>query len=301
MGNQLEFRHLKYFLAVAEDLHFRKAAERLYISQPGLSRQIKQMEDDLGMKLFERHNRKVELTQAGDYLKNELTRNLRQLDDIINHAKLLHDGKKGQLKLGYVGSAIQKIIPELLINYRTEHPDIVFSLKEMDNQKQIEELLNFNIDIGFVRLEQVPKTIEIKRIVSDTFCIVLPENHHIDASNFKNLSQLKDESFILFDPEYSKFYYDKVLQIFQDSGFAPLVSHLTIHASSIYKLVENNFGVSIVPKSLTTSTTKGIKFIELDGIPQRTDLSLVWNKTNRNPLLNGVLDVVSTLTHDKIL
>jgi DNA-binding transcriptional LysR family regulator len=79
------------------------------------------------------------------------------------------------------------------------------------------------------------------------------------------------------------------------------VSHLTIQSSSIYKLVENNFGVSIVPKSLTTSNTKGIKFIELDGIPQRTDLSLVWNKTNRNPLLNGVLDVVSTLTQDKIL
>tara|TARA_R110002126_G_scaffold89297_2_gene213467 strand:+ start:970 stop:1869 length:900 start_codon:yes stop_codon:yes gene_type:complete len=298
MGNQLEFRHLKYFLAVAEDLHFRKAAERLYISQPGLSRQIKQMEDDLGMKLFERHNRKVELTEAGDYLKNELTRNLRQLDDIINHAKLLHDGKKGQLKLGYVGSAIQKIIPELLINYRTENPDIVFSLKEMDNQKQIEELLNFNIDMGFVRLEQVPKTIEIKRIVSDTFCIVLPKKHQIDVSNFKNLSQLKDESFILFDPEYSKFYYDKVLQIFQDSGFTPLVSHLTIHASSIYKLVENNFGVSIVPKSLTSNNPKGVKFIELDGIPQRTDLSLVWNKTNRNPLLNGVLDLVLKLTHD---
>ncbi len=299
MSNQLEFRHLKYFLAVAEDLHFRKAAERLYISQPGLSRQIKQMEEDLGLKLFERHNRKVALTEVGKYLKNELTINLKQLDDIINHAKLLHDGKKGQLTLGYVGSAMQKIIPELLLSYRTEHPDIVFSLKEMDNQKQIEELLNFNIDMGFVRLEQVPKTIEIRRILSDTFCLVLPEKHQIEASNFKNLSQLKDESFILFDPEYSTSYYNKVLQIFQDSGFTPLVSHLTIHASSIYKLVENHFGVSIVPKSLTSSKTKGVKFIELGCIPQRTDLSLVWNKTNRNPLLSGVLDLVLKLAHEK--
>ena len=295
MSNQLEIRHIKYFLAVAEALHFRKAAERLYISQPGLSRQIKQMEADLGLQLFDRHNRKVVLTQAGNYLKDELTRNLKQLDEIIDHAKLLHDGKKGQLKLGYVGSAMQKIIPELLINYRTKHPDIVFSLKEMDNQKQIEELLNFSIDIGFVRLEQVPKTIEIKRIISDTFCLVLPKTHPISASNFKNLAQLKDESFILFDPEYSESYYSKVLQIFQDSGFTPLVSHLTIHASSIYKLVENNFGVSIVPKSLTTNKTFGVKFIELDRIPQRTDLSLVWNKTNRNPLLTEVLDLVLNL------
>jgi DNA-binding transcriptional LysR family regulator len=292
MGNQLEFRHLRYFLAVAEDLHFRKAAERLYMSQPGLSRQIKQMEEDLGLKLFERHNRKVVLTDAGIYLKNELTKNLKQLDDIINYAKLLHNGKKGQLKLGYVGSAMQNIIPELLIKYRAEQPGVVFSLKEMDNQKQIEALLDFNIDIGFVRLEEVPKTIEKKRIVSDMFCLVLPEKHPIHNSNFENLSQLKNESFILFDPEYSKSYYNKVLQIFKDSGFTPLVSHLTIHAGSIYKLVENSFGVSIVPKSLTVNKSKGIKFIELDSIPQRTELSLVWNKENRNPLLDGLLGIV---------
>jgi len=155
MSYQLEIRHLKYFIAVAEDLHFRKAAERLYISQPGLSRQIKQMEDNLGVLLFERHNRKVVLTKAGNYLKRELTRNFKQLDDIINHAQLIHEGKKGQLKFGYVGSAIQQIIPDLLLSYRNEHPDIVFNLKEMDNQKQIENLLNYTIDIGFVRLERV--------------------------------------------------------------------------------------------------------------------------------------------------
>jgi len=104
MSNQIEFRHLKYFLAVAEDLHFRKAAERLYISQPGLSRQIKQMEDDLGIKLFERHNRKVELTEVGKYLKKEIKGNLKRLDDILNYAKLLNDGIDGNLKFGYVGS-----------------------------------------------------------------------------------------------------------------------------------------------------------------------------------------------------
>jgi len=291
MSNQLEFRHLKYFLAVAEDLHFRKAAERLYISQPGLSRQIKQMETDLGVQLFERHNRKVELTKVGEYLKNELTINLKLLDDIINHAKLLHNGKKGQLKLGYVGSAMQQIIPKLLLNFRKDNPDIIFSLKEMDNQKQIEGLLNFNIDIGFVRLEHLPKTIEKLTVLSDTFCLVLPENHHIDASNFKKLSQFKNESFILFDPKYSESYYQKVVQIFEDNGFSPIISHLTIHANSIYKLVENNFGISIVPKSLVLKNGKGIKFIELASISQRTDLSLVWNKNNRNPLLYTILDL----------
>lgn len=295
MSNQLELRHLRYFLAVAEDLHFRKAAERLYISQPGLSRQIKQMEDDLELKLFERHNRKVVLTEAGKYLKDEFTRNLKQLDDAINHAKLIHYGKIGQIKLGYVGSAMQQLIPQLLISYRETKPDVVFSLKEMDNSKQINALLNFDLDIGFVRLEEVPKTIEKKCIKSDVFCLVLPEGHHINELNFENILQLKAESFILFDPEYSESYYNNVLQVFKDSGFKPSISHLTIHASSIYNLVKNNFGISIVPKSLASNQIKGVKFIELDKIPQRTDLSVVWNKANRNPLLPELLDLIFSL------
>ncbi|WP_346880792.1 LysR family transcriptional regulator [uncultured Algibacter sp.] len=295
MSYQLELRHIHYFLAVAEDLHFRKAAERLYISQPGLSRQIKQMEEDLGILLFERHNRKVELTKAGTYLKRELSIYVKQLDDTFNHAHLLHQGKKGQLKLGYVGSAMQQIIPNLLLQSKKENPDIVFNLKEMDNQKQIDGLLNFDVDLGFVRLERVPNNIEIKPVLKDTFCLVLPKNHPIDTLNFKKLSQFKDDSFILFDPEYSKSYYEKVIQIFEDAGFTPSVSHLTIHSSSIYKLVENNFGISIVPKSLTLDTKEKVKFIELDMIKQRTDLSIVWNKMNRNPILTDVLNLVKHL------
>ncbi len=295
MSNQLELRHLNYFLAVAEELHFRKAAERLYISQPGLSRQIKQMEEDLGIQLFERHNRKVALTKAGAYLKNELSIHLKQMDDIITHAKLLHEGKKGQLKLGYVGSAMQHIIPNLLLKYKEQHPDVVFSLKETDNQKQIEDLLNFKIDLGFVRLEHTPSSINKQIILKDTFCLVLPKSHKVDASNFKNLLQLEHEPFILFDPEYSESYYNKVLQVFQESGFSPLISHLTIHASSIYKLVEHNFGISIVPKSLINTNTKGVKFIELKKIRQRTELSVVWNKNNRNPLLIHILDLINNL------
>ena len=292
MSYQIELRHIKYFLAVAEDLHFRKAAERLFISQPGLSRQIKQMEDDLGMVLFERHNRKVELTKAGAYLQNELTTNLKHLDHIIEHAKLLNDGFGGDLKLGYVGSAMQQIIPDLLLKFKNTHGDILFSLTEMDNQKQIESLFLQDIDLGFVRLERAPRGIEIRPVLKESFCLVLPVNHKLNVSDFKNMSQLKAESFILFDPEYSATYYEKVMQIFDDSGFLPNVSHKTIHADSIYKLVENGFGVSIVPKSLT-SENKKIKFIELNKISQRTTLSAVWSKGNRNPVLDKILKFIN--------
>ncbi len=289
MGYQIDFRHLKYFLAVAENLHFRKAAERLFISQPGLSRQIKQMEDDLEIQLFVRHNRKVVLTTAGEYLKNEVTQNLQNLERIISHAKLIQEGKNGALKFGYVGSAMQNIIPNILVNFKKEHPNVKFGLQEMDNKKQITSLLSQNIDIGFVRLDRVPRGIAMQPILKESFCLVLPKNHSINATNFENLNQLKEESFILFDPSYSPSYYEKVMQIFDDSGFSPIISHNTIHAASIYKLVENNFGLSIVPKSLQNGYNLDVQFIELTEISQRTTLSIVWNKNNRNPILTSLL------------
>jgi DNA-binding transcriptional LysR family regulator len=293
MSNQTEFRHYKYFLAVAEKLHFRKAAEQLFISQPGLSRQIKQMENDLGIKLFERHNRKVELTKAGEYLQKELSDNFKRLDDIVSRAKLLNDGVDGNLKFGYVGSAMQKVIPELLLKFGKKYPNVLINLTEIDNKNQIQALLNQKIDIGFVRMERVPRELNIKPFFEDTFSLVLPKAHKINASNFYNLLQLKDEHFVLFDASYSESYYEKVMQIFDDSGFTPLVSHSTVNASSIYRLVENNLGVSIVPTSLKSGYDLGIKFIELLDIPQRTTLKIVWNKNNSNPILNNFLNLIN--------
>lgn len=289
MSYQIEIRHLKYFLAVAEELHFRKAAEKLFISQPGLSKQIKFLEEELGVILFERHNRKVVLTKVGEYLKKEFTTQLNTLSHTLENAKLLQDGKKGELKIGYVGSAMQDVIPNLLLKFEKNHPDILFDLKELDNQKQIKDLVSLNLDLGFVRLERVPRNLEILPILKENFCLVLPKNHKIDATNFKGLQQFKEEQFILFDAKYSTSYYEKVMQIFDDCGFSPLVSHNTIHSSSIFKLVENNFGISIIPKSLAQKRGHKIKFVELNMIPQKTTLSVIWNKKSDNLILNKFL------------
>jgi DNA-binding transcriptional LysR family regulator len=293
MSYQTEFRHFRYFLALAEDLHFRKASERLFISQPGLSRQIKQMEEALGVNLFERHNRKVKLTKAGEYMQRELINNFQRLDDIISHAKLLNDGMDGNLKLGYVGSAMQRVIPDLLLKFKEEHPNVLFDINEMDNNKQIKALLKQEIDVGFVRMERVPRGLNILPLFEDTFSLVLPADHKVDASNFEGLSQFKDEPFILFDSSYSQSYYEKVMQIFDDAGFSPIISHNTVNASSIFRLIENNFGVSIVPTSLKLGYDMKIKFIELDEIPQRTTLKLVWNSVNTNPLLDNFLHIAN--------
>lgn len=289
MSYHLELRHIRYFLAVAEDLHFRKAAERLYISQPGLSRQIKEMEEGIGIQLFERTNKKVSLTKAGVFLQKEFQEYFKGLEHTIQHARLLHDGLLGKLKLGYVGSAIQEVIPELLLAFRKKHEKVLFNLQEMDNQEQIKGLLSYDIDFGFMRTERVPRGLKTYPVLQECFCLVLPSDHPINADNFKNMAQLKDESFILFDPKYSSSYYEKVMQIFDDNGYTPIVTHNTIHASSIYKLVEHHFGISIVPKSLQFENLKGVKFIELNNIPQRTTLYAVWNESNRNPIINDFL------------
>lgn len=292
MSNQIELRHYKYFLALAKDLHFRKAAERLYISQPGLSRQIKQMEEDLGFSLFERHNRKVELTKAGLYLQKELKNTFKQLDDILEHAKLVNDGLDGNLKLGYVGSAMQIVIPDLLLKYKNKHPHVLFSLNEMDNEKQIQALLNREIDVGFVRMERVPRGINLQPIFEDTFSLALPKDHPLNESNFEDLSQLKDEAFILFESSYNESYHEKVMQIFDYSNFSPIISHQTVNASSIFRLVEKKFGVAIVPTSLKLGYDMDIKFIELNNIPQRTTLRMVWNNMNTNPVLDNLINTL---------
>ena len=291
MSYQIELRHYKYFLAVAEELHFKNAADKLFISQPGLSKQIKEMEGHLGFKLFERNNRNVMLTAAGKYLKKEITWLITHNDGIIRHAKHIATGNEGEIHLGYVGSAMQTIIPKLLIQFRNKYPSIHFSLQEMDNNKQINDLLGNKIDIGFVRLNEVPKALSLRPVFDETFSLVLPKNHALNSRNFTSLNQLKNEQFIFFEKAYSPSYHEKVMSMFEDCGYSPNISHTSVHATTIYRLVENNFGVAIVPTSLKLGYDMNIKFIELKNVPQRTVLSLAWNKENRNPMLGHFLDV----------
>ena len=292
MGYQIELRHLHYFLAVAEELHFRKAADRLFISQPGLSRQIKQMENELGCKLFERSNKKVLLTKAGKYLREESRMILKHLNDSFDHARLIHEGMEGQISFGYVGSAMQNVIPQLLLKIKEEHPKVHYSLREMENPDQIDALIQKEIDLAFVRLDKVPKGLEISPVYEDTFSLVLPKNHPVTKENFKGLQSFKEEAFILFDQSYSPAYFEQVMQIFKQSGFHPNISHNTVHASTIFRLVENNLGISIVPSSLALGYNMNIKLIELNKIPQKTVLSVAWNLSNRNPILGKILNKI---------
>ena len=292
MSYQLELRHFRYFLAVAEELHYRKASERLFISQPGLSRQIKQMEAVLETQLFIRDKKKVRLTAAGAYLKKELEHTMAHIERTVKQVKLMGDGQLGELRIGFLGSAMQEVIPEMLLKLKKRFPQIHTSLEELSNKAQLNAILKDQLDIAFVRLSKVPKGVQLQPVFKDTFSLVLPKSHVVTDSNFKGVHQLAKEDFILFSKDYSPQYYDTVMSICEDAGFEPKVSHKSVHAQTIFKLVENGLGIAIVPSALQHGFQLDVKFITLSEISQRAVLSVLWKENHHNLALKHCLDLL---------
>lgn len=292
MGYQIELRHLKYFQVLAQELKFRKAAEMLFISQPGLSRQIKQMEEIFNVSLFDRSKKKVELTAAGIYLKEEVDFLLNHLETIRRQLDNISQGKETELRIGFLGSAAQKVVPELVLSLNKNYPGIQTILDEMPNKLQIELLEKDKLDLAFVRLHRLPEGISRHLIHQDTFSLVLPMDHVVNDANFNNLSDFSEEPFIFFSSEDSPFYHDLITGICEDSGFRPKVFHKSVNALTIFKLVEEGLGIAIVPTSLQYGYNLNVKFIELKHISQRTELYVAWKESNRNPALKNVIQLL---------
>ncbi|MBB6325172.1 DNA-binding transcriptional LysR family regulator [Algoriphagus iocasae] len=288
----MELRHLSYFKAVAEELNFRKAAERLFISQPGLSRQIKQLEELLEVKLFERDQKHVELTVAGNYLKGEVDFVLNHLQMTKSQLKLIASGKIGELRIGFLGSASNQVLPDLLSKLNSQQPLISTSLEELSNAVQVEMIEKDKLDLGFVRLASVPSDLEMKVVLRDSFSLVVPKDHPIQIQDFHSVNQFRDESFVLFSSDYSNLYYEQIIGICKDAGFSPRIRHKSVHALTIFKLVENGMGVAIVPTSLKEGYELNVRFMQVPNIPQFTELSAIWKAENRNPALKQVLPFI---------
>ncbi|TFV94126.1 LysR family transcriptional regulator [Algoriphagus kandeliae] len=288
----MELRHLHYFQAVAEELNYRKAAERLFISQPGLSRQIKQLEQELGVQLFERDKKHVACTAAGNYLKEEVAFVLNHLENVKHQLQEISQGKIGELRIGFLGSASNRVIPDILSRLNAEQSLISTSLEELSNQVQVEMIQKDKLDLGFVRLATVPQDLQMKAVFRDSFSLVVPSEHPIHPDKFDSLSQFAEESFILFSSDYSNHYYEQIMGIFREAGFNPRVKHKSVHALTIFRLVENGLGVAIIPTSLKEGYNLNVRFMEIPGIPQFTELSVIWKPTNRNPALRKVLALI---------
>lgn len=283
---------LRSFRILAEELHFGRAAERLFISQPALSKRIIQLESHLDVPLFERHNRRVALTDCGRYLLVQSSILLDKLSQLKSEIKAIDIGQEGEVRLGFVGSAMQRLIPELVMESNSIYPGIGFAMEELSIEKQLEALQNETIDLGFVRLKEAPPELDIVPVFEENFALVLPSDHPIDVESFHGLAQFKDEHFILFSSSYSNYYYDKIYSIFSDAGFDPIVKNKSTNAGIIFKLVSSGFGIAVVPKSLGRDFNLPVKLIELSDIDQKATLSVIWKNSNRSKPFLRVLELI---------
>lgn len=288
----MELRHLRYFLAVAEELHFSRAAERLGIKQPPLSRQIKNLESELGVTLFDRTNRRVELTPAGRYLKEVASTLLLQSDQIRNTIGLIQEGNAGFVRIGYVGSAMHSILPALLRDLRRRYPDIHPELFELDNGAQVRGIKSGELDIGFVRTPINAGGLITRMVLEETFSLVLSSWHRLAEATEISLRSLADEPFIGFCRDCAPGMADQILQICNDAGFSPREVHSTTQLNAVLRLVESGFGFSIVPSSVRAGYDLNLRFVELTDIPQRAQLSAIYNEQLLTDTARTLLDLV---------
>ena len=296
----MELRQLRSFLILAEELHFRKAAEKLFIVQPALSKQIQVLEKELGTRLFDRNKRKVVLSVAGLFFKERITQLFQDLEDAKSKIGWIEKGIKGEIRIGYVGSCIHTFLPDLLSKLHDTYPEIQTYLSEMTSASQLLAIQKGELDIAFLRNPPLPKesgcTIrkkyEQRLIFQETFSLIVPKNHPLTDNNFQNIKQLANEKFILPTKSDGELYHDLQWSICEDAGFTPQIAHETVHGYTTIKLVENGLGVSLLPTSFKTVTHAAVRFIELKEIPQKSEITAVWRSENANPSLTCFLDLI---------
>ncbi|WPR72156.1 LysR family transcriptional regulator [Flavobacterium sp. NG2] len=276
----MELRHLKYFLKLAEELSFVRAAEKLFISQPPLSRQIKELETELGATLFERNNKRVALTEAGKFYEKEVRELIKNLERINTQTKKISENQSGEFRIAYVSSTFSGAISNLVQHLTEQYPYVRFRLYEVPTIKQINAIEDLKIDLGIVRAPLHSPKIATQLWFKDSFSLVFNKNLYIIEKE-QDIPTLSESTFVFFNKDYAPQYYENLLQICAHFGFTPKVVHESNNVSSIIQLVKNGLGVSIVPTSILRSHLfPELGCIELKTIPLFTDILLATPKNH---------------------
>ncbi|TDX12582.1 LysR family transcriptional regulator [Flavobacterium sp. S87F.05.LMB.W.Kidney.N] len=274
----MELRHLKYFLAVAEELNFTKASEKLFISQPPLSRQIAELEEELQAKLFMRNNKKVELTEAGKYFEKEVKTLFQDLERISLKTKKIAENISGEFRIAYISSIYSAVISDLIKHLKSQFPYVNFKLFEVSTTKQITALEQGKIEMGIIRSPIQSPKIKAHLWFQDGFSIVFNKNM-IQLKSEKDILDLRDETFVFFNKDYAPHYHEVLLELCAFYGFTPKIIHEANNINSIVQLVKNGLGISIVPSNIAKSNQDSeIGFIELKKVNLFTDVSLITSK-----------------------
>lgn len=272
----MELRHLRYFLAVAEELHFGRAAERLRISQPPLSATIQALERELGVRLFLRTTRQVSLTPEGEHLRDRIRPVLAEIEHIASELAEVRTGVRGRLRVGYVSSASYSVLPGAVRRFQQAMPLVDLRLSPLTSGEQTEQLLSGDLDLAILRDHRATPEIEQQRVRSEGLVVVLPEWHALAELETVPPDALGDEPLILFSGELMPGYVSLIMSALRTGGSRPNIVQRAVHQETVLGMVAAGIGLSILPESVARVRMPGVTARPLLGGTE-TELQLAWH------------------------
>jgi DNA-binding transcriptional LysR family regulator len=292
----MDLRRLRYFTVAAEELNFTRAAERLHIAQPPLSAQIKQLERDLGVTLFDRSSRGVRLTDAGRLFLEEVRRIFVQLDQTVDFVRRVGDGRIGRLALGFLPSAAHNALPGVLRGFRERFPDVELSLQEMGPDEEVRKLHDKQIDAGFLYLPVDETGLEVRPILREPLVAAVPDTHPLAAETRLAMGQLAEEPFILPPKHHVPACYGYIMEACRQAGFFPKVVQKDVWLmQTIVGLVAGGLGVALVPASLKNLRRTGVAYKEIEDLSLAVEMGVVWRRDDASTVLRAFLEVVEEI------
>ena len=295
----IELRPLRYFVAVAEEMHFGRAAARLHMTQPPLSQTIQALESQLGTPLFSRNRRSVALTAAGRALLPEAQRLLIQAESLPALVQRAAAGESGQLRLAFVSSADYSVLPVALREFRSAYPAVQIDLREATSDVQLEELAAGNIDLGIL-IPPVPdklKTIlDYFPVLTEPLVLALPADSKLATATRKvSLKSCAGLPLIIFPRRLAPALHDQILGCFREAGLTPSIEQEAIQMQTIVGLVAAGMGIALVPQSVSNLKRPGVEYRALKEASPLVEIGLAWRRDNTSPVLQSFLDLIQKI------
>jgi DNA-binding transcriptional LysR family regulator len=289
----MELRHLRYFLAVAEELNFTRAAERLGINQPPLSLQIRQLEKEIGAPLFRRKARGVELTNAGKLMLEEARLILKQVEQAKTGVRRRGRGETGRINIGSGGGTyFHPLIPAIIREYRTHYPDVVLFPAASHTPLLVARLRAGQIDVAILRPPvSDSEGLVLEPLVDEPAVITVPSGHPLSTRTSAPLNMLAEEAFVMFPRELNPSNYDSVIAACIRAGFRPKLGQEAPQVVSIIPMVAAGLGVSVVPRSLAGICRNGVAHLSIEGDGPRALISLAHRRDDRSPAVQNFVAV----------
>ncbi|WP_323140341.1 LysR family transcriptional regulator [Massilia phyllosphaerae] len=295
----LELRQLRYFVTVAEELHFGRAAVRLHMTQPPLSQAIAALEDQLGAPLFLRNRRAVALTPAGAALLPEAKRLLAEAESLPELVRRAAAGEAGRLAIAFITSADYSVLPPFLRRYSERYPDVHLSLHEATSDVQVEELLRGRIDAGFL-IPPLPDRalaqLDYLKVLDEPLILCAPAGLALPPDGAPvRLQDVPHMPLIIFPREVSPALHDAILSCWRAAGITPAVGQQAIQMQTIVSLVSAGMGLALVPQSVANLMRPGVEYRALADPTPRVDTGIAWRRDNPSPVLQGFLELLRTI------